>query len=186
MSKCRVRTGLHADRSSPDIGVLVFDHEDARGTGDQLGGHLGSAQTVRSGAQVAQQRHSRTVASIKLATVCAVEVARKNESVAQHRREGQQRHQDVHVEPGGGDHRSGNEQQRIARQEREDHEPGLGENHQEQERVQPRAVLRRERGERLVEREQRVQQSRQHRGRDCRRVRSRPAAGDVQRSGRGP
>ncbi len=68
----------------------------------------------------------------------------------------------MHVEAGGRDNRSGNEQDRVAGQEREHHEPRFREDHDEQQRVDPRAVLSGQVRERLVEREQRIEQRGQH------------------------
>ena len=45
----------------------------------------------------------------------------------------------------------GDEEQRVARQERRDHEPGLAEHDHEQQRVDPRAVLLQQRREMPVE-----------------------------------
>ena len=61
-------------------------------------------------------------------------------------------HMDVHA--GARDDRPGNEEQRVARQQRENDEAGLGKDDQEQEAIEPLAVLRREVSEGLVERQQ--------------------------------
>jgi hypothetical protein len=57
---------------------------------------------------------------------------------------------------------SGDEQDRVARQERKHDEAGLREDDQEQEGIDPVPVLCREVRDRLVEGKQRVEQRRQH------------------------
>jgi len=69
---------------------------------------------------------------------------------------------EVHVEAGRRDHGAGDEENRVAGQEREHHQSRFREDHDEQQRVKPRAVLSGHVRERLVEREQRVEQRCQH------------------------
>ena len=82
--------------------------------------------------------------------------------IAEDRRDHEQGHEYVNVEPRGRHHGAGDEQDRVAGQERKDDEPRLGENDREQQSVEPRSVLTRDARQRLVEREQRVEERRQH------------------------
>ena len=67
------------------------------------------------------------------------------------------------VDPSGSDDRPGQKQQRVAGEQREDDEPRLRKDDDEQRREQQYGMLRRQIRQGLVEREQRVEQRRDHR-----------------------
>ncbi|MCY1451300.1 hypothetical protein D9M71_681570 [compost metagenome] len=62
-------------------------------------------------------------------------------AVAEDRRRHQQATQQHRVHAAASGNRTGDEQQGITRQERHDHQTGLAENYQEQDRVDPRTVV---------------------------------------------
>ena len=78
------------------------------------------------------------------------------DGVTGNRRDDQQRHDQPDVEHAGGGERAGREQQRIARQERPDHQARLDEDDREQDHVDHHPVLGDEGGEVNVEVEKQI------------------------------
>src|SRR6188768_1079272 len=98
------------------------------------------------------------VRGIEQTRALALEHARADEMadpvvrvVAAERRHDQQREERVHVHRAGRRHGTGDEQQGIAGQKRRDHQPGLAKDDQEQDGVNPRAVVLDQQREVLVE-----------------------------------
>ena len=73
------------------------------------------------------------------------------DGITQDRGNYQQHHQQVHVHAARRGQRAGHEQQRVARQKRRDHQAGLAKYNQEQNRVDPGAVVLDQRLQMLVE-----------------------------------
>lgn len=71
--------------------------------------------------------------------------------IAENRRHRQRQKQDVNIHRADGGQRTGREQQRIAGQERRDHQTGFAEHDQEQEDIQPATVLAGQLPEMLVD-----------------------------------
>jgi hypothetical protein len=83
----------------------------------------------------------------------------------------------LHRHASGRPQRAGDEQQRIAGQERRHHQAGLAEDDREQDEVDPAAVLLQQGGEMLVEMDDDVPEPEQEFHRSARRERSRILAG---------
>ena len=83
--------------------------------------------------------------------------------VAEYRGDHEHGGENVDVQPGDCDHCPGDEQNRVAGEKQKDDEARFREDDEEQKSIEPRSIFRGELGERLIERQQRIEECRDHR-----------------------